>query len=182
MSEERVFGILERRMMRQVHLHSQQRFWLGRLLCYLAVALSTSLLAPPFASAKDPIDPVNTENGLALKGYDPVAYFTDGAPTEGKGIYTTVWQGATYRFASAEHQEQFVAEPEKYLPQYGGYCAYAMAINSIADITPKRWAIVDGKLYLNNNFFAQTLWSADKAGNIKKADKNWAAWPKKNVG
>ena len=146
------------------------------------VAFFMSLLAPAWTNAKDPIDPVNTENGVALKGYDPVAYFTDGEPTRGKGLHTATWKGVTYRFASAEHKAQFETEPEKYLPQYGGYCAYAMSINTIADITPKRWAIVHGKLYLNNNLFAQTLRSTDKSGNIKKADNNWAVWPKKDTG
>jgi YHS domain-containing protein len=121
---------------------------------------------------------INLENGVALKGYDPVAYFTTATPTPGAAQYTYQWQGASYRFASAENRERFKVEPEKYLPQYGGYCAYAMSINRIADIDPDRWALVEGKLYLNNNFFAHTLWSVNKNGNIASADKNWATWPK----
>lgn len=125
-----------------------------------------------------PVAPVNVTEGLALKGYDPVAYFTVGKPTPGLTQFTHRWQDATYQFASNEHLERFKAEPEKYLPQYGGYCAYALSINRIADIDPNRWAVVDGKLYLNNNYFAHKLWSVSKSSNIEAADTNWAAWPK----
>ncbi len=130
------------------------------------------------ALGAEPVKAVNSESGVALKGYDPVAYFTVGEATPGAAQYTSSWQGAAYRFISAAHLEQFKAEPEKYLPQYGGYCAYAMSLNRIADIDPDRWAVVDGKLYLNNNFLAHSLWSVGKGGNIAAADKNWAVWPK----
>ena len=89
---------------------------------------------------------VNATDGVALKGYDPVAYFTDGEATEGSAAYRHEWQGATYRFASAANLELFTADPAKYAPQYGGYCSIAIAQNAIADIDPERWAIVDGKL------------------------------------
>jgi len=88
----------------------------------------------------------------------------------------------TYRFASAENLALFKSDPEKYLPQYGGYCAYAMSLNRIADISPSEWTIVDGKLYLNNGFFAQSLWSLNKSGNIASANHNWPQYPKKPVG
>lgn len=136
------------------------------------------LLAAALAHAVEPVAPVSTEGGLALHGHDPVAYFTEGAPTEGSVQHTYQWRGATYRFASAENRERFAAEPARYAPQYGGYCAIAMAHDSIADIDPDRWAIVDGKLYLNNNWLAQKLWSVDRSGNIVKGDRNWAAYPK----
>jgi YHS domain-containing protein len=122
---------------------------------------------------------VNTADGLALKGYDPVAYFTDGQPTKGADQYSFQWKGVTCRFASAENLKRFKADPEKYLPQYGGYCAYAMSLDRIADIDPHRWAIVGGKLYLNNDFLAQNLWSLNKSGNIASADRNWPLYPKK---
>lgn len=141
------------------------------------------LTAPPRVVVAEPapVAPVNTENGFALKGYDPVAYFTAGEATPGTDQYTYRWQGASYRFASSDNLERFKSDPEKYLPQYGGYCAYAMSLNRIADIDPDRWAIVEEKLYLNNNFFAHTLWSVNKSGNIASADKNWAVWPKTAV-
>lgn len=129
-----------------------------------------------------PVALVNATDDFGLKGYDPVAYFISSQATIGKPEFSYPWKGVTYRFASAENLQQFKAEPEKYLPQYGGYCAYAMSINRIADIDPDRWAVVDGKLYLNNNFFSHKLWSVGRSGNITSADKNWAAWPKTSVG
>jgi len=128
-------------------------------------------VAPPVAA-------VNTTNGIALKGYDPVAYFTTGKPTPGTAEFSSSWNGASYRFASAANLHLFAADPEEYAPQYGGYCAYAISINRIADIDPSEWAIVDHKLYLNNNTFSQALWSLNKHGRIISGDRNWAALPK----
>src|SRR5260370_9156325 len=136
-----------------------------------------SLLVAGAASARSPIAAVNTEHGLAIKGYDPVAYFTIGKPTPGSSSFSASYKGAVYRFASAEDRDRFIAEPEKFVPQYGGYCAYAMSLNLIPDIYPDEWAIVNNKLYLNNSFFAQTLWALDKSGNIVKAARNWPLAP-----
>jgi YHS domain-containing protein len=149
----------------------------------LPVALSVGvLLAAPARAETPPIAAVNTADGVALKGYDAVAYFISGEPTRGLADYTHRWKGVTYRFASAENRERFTADPEKYLPRYGGYCAYAMSINRIADIDPARWAIVDGKLYLNNNRLSQALWSVNTRGKITSGDRNWAVFPKKPDG
>jgi YHS domain-containing protein len=128
--------------------------------------------------ADTPIAAVNTEHGLAIKGYDPVSYFTTGEPTPGLARFSTTYKGAAYRFVSAENRDRFIAAPEKFAPQYGGYCAYAISLNSIADIDPDEWAIVNNKLYLNNNILSQTLWSFDKSGNIVKGDRNWPLVPK----
>ena len=152
-------------------------FWLAPLRQILAVCL-LSLFVTGGALAGSPIPPVNTEHGLAVKGYDPVSYFTTGKPTPGLAQFATTYKGATYRFASAENHDRFVAAPEKFLPQYGGYCAIAIALNQIADIDPEEWAIVNNKLYLNNGFLAQTLWSLDKSGNIARGDHNWPLVPK----
>jgi YHS domain-containing protein len=143
----------------------------------LVVALSAGY--PDSATAAPPVAPVNVAGGIGVKGYDPVAYFAEGEATPGVDQHTYSWKGVTYRFASAENLERFKADPEKYLPQYGGYCAYAMSINRIADIDPSRWAIVDGKLYLNNNYLSYHLWSLNKSGNIASADRNWPLYPKK---
>ena len=148
------------------------------LVVVLFVARPGSAVA---ASEKAPVPAVNSAGGTGLKGYDPVAYFTVGRPTPGLDQYVYQWKGVTYRFASAENLERFKVDPEKYLPQYGGYCAYAMAIDRIADIDPSRWAIVDGKLYLNNNYLSYHLWSLNKSGNISSADRNWPLYPKKAV-
>ena len=100
---------------------------------------------------------------------DPVCGMTiDAESAAGSWEY----KGRRYYFCHPSCEERFKADPEKYLPRYGGYCAYAMAINRIADIDPSRWAIVDGKLYLNNNFLSYHLWSLHKSGNIAAADRN----------
>src|SRR5262249_46545726 len=89
---------------------------------------------------------------LAIKGFDPVAYFDSARPIKGSSQYSLHLDGASYRFSTAENLQRFRANPAKFARQYGGYCAYAMSLNRIADIDPARWAIVDGKLYLNNGF------------------------------
>jgi YHS domain-containing protein len=137
-----------------------------------------SLFVGSAALADSPIAAVNTEHGLAVKGYDPVSYFTTGKPTPGLAQFSTIYKGATYRFSSAENRDRFIATPEKFVPQYGGYCAYAVSLNKIADIEPDEWAIVNDKLYLNNGFLAQSLWSLDKSGNIVRGDRNWPLIPK----
>ena len=141
-------------------------------ICLLSLFVTGTALADP------PIAAVNTEHGLAIKGYDPVSYFTTRKPTPGLAQYSTTYKGATYRFVSAENRDRFIASPEKFVPQYGGYCAYAIALNQIADIDPDEWALVGNKLYLNNNLFSQTLWSLDKSGNIVRGDQNWPLVPK----
>jgi YHS domain-containing protein len=129
------------------------------------------------AASNSPVPAVNTAEGIGLKGYDPVAYFINGAPTKGSEQYSFAWKRVTYLFASAGNLEKFKADPEKYLPQYGGYCAYAMSLDRIADIDPSRWAIVNGKLYLNNGFVSEKLWSLNKNEDITSGDRNWAVFP-----
>jgi YHS domain-containing protein len=148
---------------------------------FLVVAVLAALVYSAHSS-EPPVAPVNATDGVGLKGYDPVAYFTDGQPTKGTSEYGFQWKGITYRFASAENMQRFKADPEKYLPRYGGYCAYAMSINRIADISPTEWTIFGGKLYLNNNFISQTLWSLDKSGRVETGDRNWAVFPKSAEG
>lgn len=150
------------------------------LACARNVVIICLLLSPAAgdAWAGSPVSPVNTEHGLAVKGYDPVAYFITGKATPGSTQFTATYNGATYRFASADDRDRFVAAPETYAPQYGGYCAIAIALNQIADIDPDEWAIVNNKLYLNNNFFSQSLWSLDKSGYIANGDHNWRLYPK----
>lgn len=113
-----------------------------------------------------------TDN-LAIDGYDAVAYFTQNAPVVGSAEHTATWNNATWRFASAEHKAMFMAEPEKYAPQFGGYCAWATSQGYIAPANPNNWRIVDGELFLNFNARAQGLWEGDVPGNIAKGDANW---------
>lgn len=112
----------------------------------------------------------------AVSGYDTVAYFTEGKPVKGDSKYKTKYQGANWYFSSQANLDMFVAEPEKYAPQYGGYCAWAISVNNaFASSDPKQWAIVDGKLYLNYNQDVKNKWDADRTLHISQADKNWPA-------
>ena len=120
------------------------------------------------------VEPVNkTSDGVAIRGYDPVAYFTDGRPVKGSREFEHVWMGAEWHFSSAGHRDLFIRDPEKYAPKYGGYCAYAVSRGSTADIDPEAWSIVDGKLYLNLSRKIRDRWNKDIPGNIRKADENW---------
>lgn len=120
--------------------------------------------------------PVNVDaNGAAIKGYDPVAYFTAARPIQGKQEFAFEWHGAQWWFASQENRRLFMADPEKFSPQYGGYCAYAVSRGSTADIDPEAWSIENSKLYLNLNKKIQGIWTQDMAANIDKADRNWPA-------
>ena len=120
-------------------------------------------------------------DGLALQGYDPVAYFTDGKPVKGDANFVATYEGATYRFASAEHKATFEREPAKHAPQFGGFCAYAVSINKTASIDPNFWEIVDGRLLLQHNKKAWDLWHKDGTGNLQKADMNWPGIAARNA-
>jgi len=131
----------------------------------MAATLSTAALA---------IAPVNADrHGVAIEGYDPVAYFDQGKPVEGSPEYTVDWHGATWRFASAEHRDAFAADPDTYAPQYGGYCAYAVSEGSTADIDPAAWTIRAGKLYLNYSAKIQKRWLDNVDERIRRGDANW---------
>jgi YHS domain-containing protein len=145
-----------------------------RLLAMVAVILAGALLAPPPASAGGIVNS-SFLGGVAIEGTDPVAYFTGGKPVPGSSEFEHEWMGATWRFASAEHRDRFAADPEKYAPQYGGYCAWAVSQGYTAKIDPAAWKIVDGKLYLNYSPAVQSQWQSDIPGNIAKADANWPA-------
>jgi YHS domain-containing protein len=125
--------------------------------------------------ARSLVDPVNNSAAVAIKGYDPVAYFKQGAPTKGSAQLARQWMGATWLFSSAENRDLFAANPEQYAPQYGGYCAYAVSEGHTATIDPEAWKIVDGKLYLNYSKGVQKKWLEDTAGRIQRGDKNWPA-------
>lgn len=111
--------------------------------------------------------------GLAAEGYDVVAYFTDGKPVKGEKQFKVVQDGATYLFASEDHRVLFEENPEKYLPAYGGYCAWAVAQGDTAGIDPEAWTIYQGRLYLNYSKKIRAKWEKDKDDNISKADANW---------
>ena len=120
------------------------------------------------------ISPVNLDKkNLALDGFDPVAYFALGKATPGKIEFNAVHEGATYQFTSVVHREAFVETPARYLPQYGGYCAYAASQGYKADADPKAWHVVDGRLFLNYNAVVAKSWAANPADYIKAGDANW---------
>lgn len=110
---------------------------------------------------------------LAIQGYDPVAYFEDHKPVKGLESISFKYQSAVYQFASKAHLNAFKKDPEKYLPQYGGFCAYGVSRGYTVGIDPEAWSIVDGKLYLNYSLKVQKTWNEDQLGYIKKADLNW---------
>lgn len=127
--------------------------------------------------AAEPLSPeiervYNDLRGRPIRGYDPVAYFTEGKPMEGSDEFTHEWNGGVWRFASAEHRDLFAAEPEKYAPQYGGYCAYAASLGYAETVDPTKWKIHEGKLYLNDPS-AYERWLKDIPGYITQGDKNW---------
>jgi YHS domain-containing protein len=134
-----------------------------------------ALFVACFASAAFALSPINATlfGSKAIKGYDVVAYFTEGKAVKGTKQFTHEWKGATWFFANAENLATFMGSPESYAPQYGGYCAWAVSQGNTADIDPDSWKIVDGKLYLNYDADIQAKWAADIPGNIQKADGNW---------
>ncbi|MBI2800452.1 MAG: YHS domain protein [Gammaproteobacteria bacterium] len=125
-----------------------------------------------------PVTPIDAPVALALDGYDPVAYFIIGKPVEGSPQYVHIWRGAKWQFSSEANRAAFINEPKRYAPQYGGYCAYATAHGFTARGDPNQWAIVNNKLYVNNNAFAMSLWDKNRPGHIDAGDVNWPLIPK----
>lgn len=117
---------------------------------------------------------VYAEDGVAIRGTDPISYFDQGGPVAGDPAITADWSGATWRFASAENRDRFLADPASYAPQYGGFCAWAVAEKGELYATdPDAWRIVDGKLYLNFNKSVQERWEEDIPGFIEEGDRRW---------
>lgn len=137
----------------------------------LFAAVPAALTFAGAASAQEP--EVYAVDGIAIKGADPVAYFTQEAAVTGSSEFSFTWRGAEWHFASAENRDLFAADPEAYAPQYGGYCAYALAQNALAPIHVDSWTIHKGKLYLNFNLPTQTLWRLNRGRYIEKVDANW---------
>lgn len=140
---------------------------------FAAIACAFAFLAAAGAALAE--EPVNRSllGRVAIKGTDTVAYFTEGRAVKGLKKFEAEWNGAVWRFASAENRDLFTAAPEKYAPQYGGYCAWAVSQGYTAGIDPEAWKIVDGKLYLNYSREVQKTWEKDIPGNIRLADQNY---------
>ena len=135
---------------------------------FIAIIVLVGSMASASAFAQD-----YSHSTPGMSVYDPVAYFTEGKPVRGSGRHVTVVDDVTYAFASAEHQKMFEANPQKYLPAYGGYCVYGIGVGKKFVADPEIWRIVDGKLYLNLDESVQQKWEKDIPGYIKKGDANW---------
>ena len=116
---------------------------------------------------------VNAPEGIAIKGYDPVAYFTEGRPVLGDPQISAEFDGATWQFTTPEHRSAFLAHPTRYEPEYGGFCAYGAAKGFKTDIDPAAFSIIGGRLYLNANLDVRTIWRNDLLTAIAEADRNW---------
>jgi YHS domain-containing protein len=135
----------------------------------VAVAALMMAISTTPASAGDFFE----KDGVAIRGYDPVAYFTDRKPMKGAAKYQADYQGSAFHFTSEKNRDAFKANPARYAPQYNGFCAFGTASGYKAAVDPAAFTIVDGKLYLNYNNAVRKQWSGDIPGFIAKADKNW---------
>lgn len=143
-----------------------------RLWCLLVIF--TASLAPLPTNGGETPNLVNTgPDKVAIKGHDPVAYFTEGRPMQGSPEFTHSWNDAVWHFVSAEQRDLFAADPERYAPQFGGHCAMALTRGEIRTIDPTAWAIVDGRLYLSYTKRGINKFQQDTQ-NVGKAERNWA--------
>ena len=135
----------------------------------LALLVSLALIAP--AAAGEAIN--TTDENVAIKGYDTVAYFVEDRPMKGKPEFEHVWQGARWQFATPEHRDMFAADPLRYAPRYGGFCSGGMSLGVKATINPEAWAIIDGKLYLAFSERTMKRFVSDPDRSIAEANANW---------
>lgn len=139
-----------------------------------ALLLTPTLGAPAHAGVKGSTAAINLdEHGVALGGYDPIAYFESGKPTPGMAALSATYHGAHYLFATAAHRRTFLANPARYVPEFGGFCATGTAFGEKVDVDPQTGKVVAGRLYLNNGPRALQIFDKDQAGIIGKARANW---------
>jgi YHS domain-containing protein len=136
----------------------------------LTLALATLLFSAATLASKPPV--FATTDG-AIRGYDPVAYFTEKKPVKGSDNHTFEYMGATWHFASEKNRELFAASPDTYAPQFGGYCAYAVGNGYTASVDPTAWSVIDDKLYLNYSKGVQSRWEAKRDHYVREANRNW---------
>lgn len=141
----------------------------GLLLGFAVV--TQALAAPPVNMLKGGV--FGGQSDTAILGYDPVAYFVDGKPEAGSDTFVYTWMGAKWKFASQAHLDLFKADPAKYAPQYGGYCAYGVAKDNLVTIEPDKFTVLNNKLYLNYSADVQEKWLKDPQGYIKTADSKF---------
>jgi YHS domain-containing protein len=148
-----------------------RRIWVHALAT--AASMTIVLLAPMSMAGSSP-NPVNVDSDkVAIKGYDTVAYFTNGQPTKGNSEFVFTWNGARWQFASAAHRDMFAANPERYAPQFGQFCSMGLALGKRAIADPEVWKIVDDKLYLYFSRGARDKFQQDAPKNLKEAEANW---------
>lgn len=145
---------------------------LRRILTFSLLWVSlNSLAAPPINTLKNSFFSPQTDT--AINGYDSVAYLTQNAAVKGQDAHTYEWKGAKWKFSTAANLELFKSAPDKYAPQYGGYCAYGVANDNLVKVDPDQFTVVDGKLYLNYDASIQKDWLKDRASYIKQADQKF---------
>ena len=142
------------------------------ILRLFAMAVAAMLLSLPGTAGADPAM-FSSRGGVAIGGYDPVAFFQQGAAKPGRRNHAVMWKGVVWRFASARNQARFEANPRAYAPAFGGYCAYAMTAGHLEAGNPQLWAVVNGELFLLNNPEVQALWAVNPEGMIAQARLNW---------
>jgi YHS domain-containing protein len=140
----------------------------------LYLALLTLILTLPLAAETKPLHNLD-KSGVAIQGYDPVAFFTDGKPVKGRAEFLARNDGAIYYFASKEHRDLFKADPMKYEPVFGGYCAYGVSRNKLVEIDVDAFQIMDGRLLLQYSKGVRDNFNKDPKGNLSKANANWPA-------
>ncbi len=137
---------------------------------FIGLLMSVVASQPLLAAEK-----VFTRGGAAIRGYDPVAYHLEKAPVKGERRFGYEWKGHEWRFKSVENRDRFIADPEKYAPQFNGFCAWAASQGYLASTVPEAWTIRDGKLYLNYSLSVRSTWLEDVDANIAAGDRNWPA-------
>jgi YHS domain-containing protein len=148
--------------------------FLFALLSAAALQGAVAIRAPAIAGVPGSTSPINLDaHGIALGGYDPVAYFDGGKPTKGDVKIFASYAGARYLFATAAHRKIFLQDPEKYVPEFGGYCVVGAAHGEKVDVDPQTGEVVSGKLYVNNSQKALDIFHKDQPGTIAKAQANW---------
>jgi hypothetical protein len=157
------------------HLASRPAYFLYGAIVIVAAVIVGAMFVSPLLSAKPQFATYNVDSEkVAIHGYDTVAYFTEGKATQGKDEFEQVWEDARWQFSSATNRELFKANPERYAPQFGGYCAGGLAVGEYANGDPKLFMIVDGKLYLIKNKKYQTAWLEAPETSIHFGEYNWA--------
>ncbi len=156
------------------HLTSRPALFVYGAIVFVAAVIVAAMFVSPLLSTKKQFAEYNVDSdNVALHGYDTVAYFTEGQPMKGSAEFEKVWQDARWQFASATNRDLFTANPDRYAPQYGGYCSGGLATGEFADTDPEAWTIVDGKLYLNKNKELRVVWRKAPEAYMVYADYNW---------